>query len=179
MSKLSIHSVTLCDIAIQIVTHRVDWFSCLTFVLLQYTQHGRKSYILNYMWTAANFIIEGRRLCTVGLHAFQLPASRNMVICWVNAMTSCDCWPYHLHQTTRVMTGRYKRSKWPQRVGMICFQMKQVYRFPDVSLLRNMENDAWIVNIISRSAHLEAVSHTCNVTTQNRAVQSRMRSRVQ
>jgi len=24
-----------------------------------------KSYILNYMWTAANFIIEGRRLCTV------------------------------------------------------------------------------------------------------------------
>ena len=33
-----------------------------------------KSYILNYMWTAANFIIEGRtrsydrRLCTVALH---------------------------------------------------------------------------------------------------------------
>ena len=27
-----------------------------------------KSYILNYMWTAANFIIEGRRLCTVELH---------------------------------------------------------------------------------------------------------------
>jgi len=26
-----------------------------------------KSYLLNYMWTAANFIIEGRRLCTVGL----------------------------------------------------------------------------------------------------------------
>jgi len=26
-----------------------------------------KSYILNYMWTAANFIIDGRRLCTVAL----------------------------------------------------------------------------------------------------------------
>jgi len=35
--KLRIHSITLCDITIQIVTHRVDWFSCLAFVLLQYT----------------------------------------------------------------------------------------------------------------------------------------------
>jgi len=35
--KLHIHSVTLCDITIQIITHRVDWFSCLAFVLLQYT----------------------------------------------------------------------------------------------------------------------------------------------
>jgi len=35
--KLHIHSVTLCDITIQIVTHRVDWFSCLAFVWLQYT----------------------------------------------------------------------------------------------------------------------------------------------
>jgi len=26
--------MTLCDITIQIVTHRVDWFSCLAFVLL-------------------------------------------------------------------------------------------------------------------------------------------------
>jgi len=34
--KLRIHSITLCDIPIQIVTHRVDWFSCLTLVLLQY-----------------------------------------------------------------------------------------------------------------------------------------------
>jgi len=29
--------LTLCDIIIQIVKHRVDWFSCLAFVLLQYT----------------------------------------------------------------------------------------------------------------------------------------------
>jgi len=34
--KLRIHSITLCDITIQIVTHRNDWFSCLPFVLLQY-----------------------------------------------------------------------------------------------------------------------------------------------
>jgi len=27
-----------------------------------------KSYILKYMWTAANFIIEGRRLYTVDLN---------------------------------------------------------------------------------------------------------------
>jgi len=37
-------------------------------------QHGRQIRILNYMWTAANFIIEGRmrtcgrRLCTVVLY---------------------------------------------------------------------------------------------------------------
>ena len=34
---LRIHSITFSDITIQIVTHRVDWFSCLAFVLLQYT----------------------------------------------------------------------------------------------------------------------------------------------
>ena len=34
--KLRIHSITLCDITIQIVMHRVDWFSCLAFVLLQH-----------------------------------------------------------------------------------------------------------------------------------------------
>jgi len=34
--KLRIDSITLCDITIQLVTHRVDWFSCLAFVLLQY-----------------------------------------------------------------------------------------------------------------------------------------------
>jgi len=62
-----------CDVTIQIVTHCVDWFSCLAFALLQnLRQHGRQIYILNYMWTAANFIIEdrirpyGRRLCIVG-----------------------------------------------------------------------------------------------------------------
>jgi len=32
-----------------------------------YVSTAAKSYLLNYMWTAANFIIEGRRLCTVGL----------------------------------------------------------------------------------------------------------------
>jgi len=31
--KLHLHSTTLCDITVQ--THRVDWFSCLAFVLLQ------------------------------------------------------------------------------------------------------------------------------------------------
>ena len=66
--KLRIHSVTLCDITSQIITHRVDLISCLAFVLLQnIRQHGAKSYILNYMWTAANFIIEDRRLCTVAV----------------------------------------------------------------------------------------------------------------
>jgi len=35
--KLIIYSITPCDITIQIVTHRVDWFSCLGFVLFQYT----------------------------------------------------------------------------------------------------------------------------------------------
>jgi len=47
----------------------------LVLVLLQYTpaQPPAISYILNYMWTAANFIIEGRMrpngrgLCTVAL----------------------------------------------------------------------------------------------------------------
>jgi len=34
--EFCIHSITLRD-TIQIVTHRVDWFSCLAFVLLQYT----------------------------------------------------------------------------------------------------------------------------------------------
>jgi len=34
--KLRIHSITLCDITIQIVAHRVDCLSYLAFVLLQY-----------------------------------------------------------------------------------------------------------------------------------------------
>jgi len=34
---LRIYSITLCDITIEIVTHSVDWFSCLVFVLLQHT----------------------------------------------------------------------------------------------------------------------------------------------
>ena len=39
---------------------------CVCFASI-YASTAAKSYILNYMWTAANFIIEGRRLCTVGL----------------------------------------------------------------------------------------------------------------
>jgi len=31
------------------------------------TSKAAKSYILNYVWTATNIIIEGGRLCTVGL----------------------------------------------------------------------------------------------------------------
>ena len=72
--KLCIHSITLYDITIHIFTHRVDWFSCLAFVLLQYTPAPPPNLIIyNYMWTAANFIIEGRmrpysrRLCTVAI----------------------------------------------------------------------------------------------------------------
>ena len=40
--KLRIHSITLCAVTIQIVTHRVDWFSWLASVLLQIRQHGRQ-----------------------------------------------------------------------------------------------------------------------------------------
>jgi len=66
--RLRIHSITHCDITIQNVTHRVDWFSCLTFVLLlMYASTTTKSYILNYMCMAANFIIEGR-MQTYGLY---------------------------------------------------------------------------------------------------------------
>jgi len=72
--RLRIHSITHCDITIQNVTHCVDWFSCLTFVLLLiYASTTTKSYILNYMCMAANFIIEGRmqtygrRLCALAL----------------------------------------------------------------------------------------------------------------
>jgi len=46
-------------------------------VLLQYVSTAAKSYILNYMWTAANFIIESRRLCTVAVRSEQKSASYN------------------------------------------------------------------------------------------------------
>jgi len=36
-TSLRIHSRTVCDITIHIVTHCVDWFSCLAFILLQST----------------------------------------------------------------------------------------------------------------------------------------------
>jgi len=35
--ELRIYFITPCDITIQIVTHHVDWFPCLAFVLFQYT----------------------------------------------------------------------------------------------------------------------------------------------
>jgi len=51
------------------------WFASI------YASTAAKSYILNYMWTAANFIIEGRmrlhgrRLCTVGLKRTRAPTA--------------------------------------------------------------------------------------------------------
>jgi len=46
-----------------------------------YASTAAKSYILNYMWTAANFIIEGRGLCTVELQ-HNLFASFNFRACF-------------------------------------------------------------------------------------------------
>jgi len=43
-------------------------FLALRLFCFNIRQRGTKSSILNYMWTAANFIIEGRRLCTVALN---------------------------------------------------------------------------------------------------------------
>jgi len=42
-------------------------FLALRLFCFNIRQHGRHICILNHMWTAANFIIEGRRLCTVAL----------------------------------------------------------------------------------------------------------------
>jgi len=42
-------------------------FLALRLLCFNKPQHGRQIFILNYMWTAADFIIEGRRLCTVEL----------------------------------------------------------------------------------------------------------------
>ena len=39
---MGIHSITLCYITIQIVRHRVDWFSCLAFFCFNIRQHGRQ-----------------------------------------------------------------------------------------------------------------------------------------
>jgi len=52
---MRIRSITLCYITIQIVTHRV----CVCFASI-HASTAAKSYILNFMWTAANFIVEGR-----------------------------------------------------------------------------------------------------------------------
>jgi len=45
---------------------RLIFLPCVCFASID-AATAAKSYILNYMWTAANFIIEGRRLGTVGL----------------------------------------------------------------------------------------------------------------
>ena len=65
--KLRIHSMTLCDITIQIVMHVSTDFLVLRLFCFNMHQKGRQSYILNYMWTAANFI-EGRMLWTVAIN---------------------------------------------------------------------------------------------------------------
>ena len=69
--KLRIHSITPCDITIQIVTHRVDWFSCLAFVLLQYTPARPPNLIFKITCGRPEIPLSkaacGRRLCTVDL----------------------------------------------------------------------------------------------------------------
>jgi len=50
---------------------RTVWIDFLAFRLFCFNvrQHGRQIlYFKYYMWTATNFIIEGRRLCTVGVN---------------------------------------------------------------------------------------------------------------
>jgi len=52
---------------------RLIFLPCVCFASM-YARTAAKSYILNYMWTATNFIIEGRmrpcgrRLCTADLY---------------------------------------------------------------------------------------------------------------
>jgi len=48
------------------VSCRLIFLPCLYFASI-YASTAAKSYILNYMWMAANFIIEGHWLCTIGL----------------------------------------------------------------------------------------------------------------
>jgi len=45
---------------------RLIFLPCVCFASI-HASTAAKSYILNYMWTVPKFIIEGRRLCTVGL----------------------------------------------------------------------------------------------------------------
>ena len=45
---------------------RLIFFPCVCFASICASTTA-KSYMLDYMRTAANFIIEGRRLCTVGI----------------------------------------------------------------------------------------------------------------
>jgi len=54
---MRIHSITLCDITIQIVTAscQLIFLPCVCFASI-YASTAAKSYILNYMWTAAILI---------------------------------------------------------------------------------------------------------------------------
>ena len=69
--KLRIHSITLCGITIQIVTHRVDWFSCLVFALLKYTPALPPNLMFQItvgrQQISASKATRGRRLCNVAL----------------------------------------------------------------------------------------------------------------
>jgi len=58
-----------------------SWLPCVCFPSI-YASSAAKSYILNYMWTAANFIIEGRRLCTVALNLSSKPEPKPKPQVW-------------------------------------------------------------------------------------------------
>ena len=72
-----IHSKTVCDITIQIVTHRVDWFPCLSFVLFQYTPARPPNLIFWITNGRPQISLSkatcGRRLCTVALSWSRFP----------------------------------------------------------------------------------------------------------
>jgi len=59
-------------------------FLALRLFCFNIPKHGRQTYISNYMWTAANFITEGRmrphgsRSCTVGLDGLHIFHSKNV-----------------------------------------------------------------------------------------------------
>jgi len=81
--KMRIHSISLWHHHLNCyASGRPIFLPCVCFASI-YASTVAKSYTLDYMWTAANFIIEGRmrpygrKLCTVGLHhheAFVLSA---------------------------------------------------------------------------------------------------------
>jgi len=61
---------------------RLIFLPCVCFASI-YASTAVKSYILSYMWTAENFIIKGRRLCTVvlnilGEHGHLAPLATSM-----------------------------------------------------------------------------------------------------
>ena len=70
--KLCIHSITLRDITFQIVTLRVDWFSCLAFVLLQYmpARPPNPIFQITYGWLQISLSKAAAaicRLCTIDI----------------------------------------------------------------------------------------------------------------